>query len=154
VVDLDDLLPRLRTPADHRDLVHDPRTGPEVLRVLAGSPYPFVRSAVAACPRADAAALAAVPTDDLDRWTRNEVLLAIARHPNADRAVLLSVLDRTSALLGRPGERPFAAAMALARRTELGAEEVLALTRRPGASSRMTRGVRRMLSERGAMASQ
>jgi hypothetical protein len=44
------------------------------------------------------------------------VLAAIARHPNADRPVLLSVLSHTRALLGQPDERPFAAALALAQR--------------------------------------
>ena len=140
---LDDLLPRARTPVDYLNVVTDPRLDQDGLRALATSPYPFVRHAVAACPRSDAATLAAVVTEDLDRWTRNSVLAAIAGHPNADRSVLLTILDRTRVLLGRPDERPFAAAIALARRPELNPAEILGLVDQPYSSRRMARGVRR-----------
>ncbi len=146
MVDIDDLLPRERTPADYLRLVNDPRIDQEGLRTLAISTYSFVRRAVAACPRADATTLGAVPIDGLDRWSRNFVLMTIARHPHADRSVLLEVLRQTSALLNRPDERPFAAALALARRPELSADEVLDLTRQPYASKRMAGGVRRILA--------
>jgi hypothetical protein len=66
VAGIDELLPRARTPADYLNLVTDPRLDQAGLRTLAASPYPFVRRAVAKCPRADATTLAAVVTDDLD----------------------------------------------------------------------------------------
>jgi hypothetical protein len=148
VAGIDDLLPRARTPADYRNLVTDPRLGQEGLRTLASSPYPFVRYAVATCPRADSRTLAAVLTDDLDRWTHYSVLAAIARHPNADRPVLLTILSRTRDLLSQLDERPFAAALALARRPELSTAEILDLVDRPNSSRRMARGVRRALADR------
>ena len=148
---IDDLLPRARTPLDYLNVVADPRLGQEGLRTLAASPYPFVRRAVARCPRSDPATLAAVVIDELDRWTRNSVLAAIAGHPNADRRVLLTILSRTRALLAQPDERPFAAALALAQRSELSPAEVLDLVGQPNSSRRMARGIRRRLSERHAV---
>ncbi|WP_372450951.1 hypothetical protein [Actinoplanes flavus] len=148
VVDIYELLPRERTPVDYRNLVSDPRIDQDGLRQLGQNPFPFVRSAVARSPIANAATLAAVSLDGLDRWTRNSILIAIARHPNADRSTLLGVLIETRALLNQPNERPFAAALALARRAELSESEVLGLIEQPNASRRMARGVRRALAER------
>lgn len=116
--------------------------------MLARSPYSFVRNAVAKSPRADATTLAAISLEGLDTWTRNSVLAAIARHRNADRAVLLTVLEETRSLLNQPGTRPFAAALALARRPELSETELLDLISQPNASRRMARGVRRALADR------
>ncbi|MDR7274982.1 hypothetical protein [Catenuloplanes atrovinosus] len=62
---IDDLLPRARTPPHYRELVSDPRADQDVPRELVAGPYPFVRTAVAACPRADARTLAAVTLDGL-----------------------------------------------------------------------------------------
>lgn len=148
VVDIYELLPRERTPVDYRNLVSDPRIDQEGLRQLGQNPFPFVRSAVARSPLPDATTLAAVSLDGLDRWTRNSILIAIARHHNADRSTLLWVLRETCALLNQPDGRPFAAALALARSTELSEIEVLDLIDQPNASRRMARGVRRALAER------
>jgi hypothetical protein len=148
VAGIDELLPRARTPVDYLNVVTDPRLDQAGLRALGASPYPFVRHAVPTCPRADPATLAAVVTDDLNRWTRNSILAAIARHPNADRPVLLTILHRTRALLDRPDERPFAAALALAQRPELSPTEILDLVDRRHSSRRMARGVRRVLGDR------
>ena len=63
---------------------------------------------------------------------------------------MLRVLQETVALLNQANARPYAAALALARRGELHADEVLVLTRQPGASRRMRRGVRRNLAARTA----
>ncbi|MEU8656275.1 hypothetical protein [Actinoplanes philippinensis] len=143
---INDLLPRERTPADYLRLVDDPRAGQETLRALAVSPYNFVRSAVADSPRADASTMAAIPLADLDPWTRNHILAAIAHHPNADRSTLLQTLHTVAELLEQPGERPYAAALSLARRPELTAAEVLTLAARRNASRRMIRGLRRALA--------
>ncbi|MBB4748986.1 hypothetical protein [Actinoplanes lobatus] len=148
MVDIYELLPRERSPVDYRNLVSDPRIDQEGLRQLGQNPFPFVRSAVARSPLADATTLAAVSLDGLDRWTRNSILISIARHHNADRSTLLGVLRKTCALLNQPDERPFAAALALARRTELSEIEVLDLIDQPNASRRMARGVRRALAGR------
>lgn len=148
VADIDELLPRSRSPRDYLDLVADPRIGQAVLRALATSPYSFVRQAVAEHPLAEAGTLSALPTDDLDRWDRNRLVATIAQHPNADRAVLLGVLAETLMLLRLPDVRPYACALALAERPELEPFEVSALNDQPGASRRMRRGVRRRLAMR------
>ena len=119
MVNINELLPRSRSPRDYLDLVTDPRTDQDVLRVLATSPYSFVRQAVAEHPLADARTLASLPTDDLDRWDRYHLLATIARHPNTDRMVLCQVLRDTLALLQQRDARPYAAALALAQRPEL-----------------------------------
>ncbi|MEU4621742.1 hypothetical protein AB0G04_17430 [Actinoplanes sp. NPDC023801] len=144
----DDLLPPARSPADYLALVGDPRAGQDILRLLAASPYNFVRSAVADSPRADAATLATIRVDDLNCWTRNHILAATARHPNADRSTLLRVLRETRSSLNRPGERPYAAALALARRPELTVQEIETLATCRNASRRMVRGLRRGLALR------
>lgn len=148
VVGVEDLLPRSRTPRDYLDLVADPRIDREGLRALASSPYSFVRRAIAENLQADAATLAELLTSEPGRWDRNYLLATIAGHPHADRAVLLQVLRETVSLLNQPNARPYAAALALAQRSELDAGEVLVLTCQPGASRRMRRGVRRRLAAR------
>jgi hypothetical protein len=148
VVDIENLLPHSRTPRDYLDLVTDPRIDQEGLRALASSPYPFVRRAVADHRQTDAATLAELLASALSRWEQNYLLKAVAGHPHADRAVLLRVLQETTALLNQPDARPYAAALALARRNELHADEVLVLARQPGASRRMRRGLRRRLAAR------
>jgi hypothetical protein len=52
------------------------------------------------------------------------------------------------ALLRQPDGRPHAAALALARRSELAPEETLTLAEQPGASRRMRRGLGRNLAGR------
>jgi hypothetical protein len=148
VVDIDELLPGSRSPRDYLNLVTDPRADQAVLRTLAASPYSFVRKAVAEHPHADAQTLAALPTEDLSRWSRNHLLVTIARHPNADRTVLLRVLGETRMLLKQPDGRPYAAALALAQRPELDLAEILTLADQPNASRRMRRGLRRNLAAR------
>jgi hypothetical protein len=148
VVDIDALLPRTRSPKDYLDLVTDPRVDQDGLRALAHTPYPFVRRAVAEDGRTDAATLTELINSDFDQWSRNYVLRLVAQHPNADRDVLLKVLQQTEALLRTPDARPYAAAIALAGRPELKPHEVNRLQRLPGASRRMRRGVRHSLSAR------
>lgn len=141
-MDLDALLPRSRTPRDYLDAATDPRLDLAGLRELAGSPYSFVRLAVARQPRADAAVLAELLTEPLDPWDANHLYRLVAEHPNADRAVLLRVLARTEDLL-RSGSRPYGAAIALAARPELSPDEVDRLRHLPGASPRLRRGLTR-----------
>jgi hypothetical protein len=148
VVEINELLPRSRSPRDYLDLITDPRIDPDVLRLLAASPYSFVRQAVAGHPLADARTLAALSTEDLDRWDRNQLLATIARHPNADRVVLLRVLRETLVLLQQPDTRPYGSVLALAQRTELNPDEILVLVDQPGASRRMRHGLRRRLAMR------
>ncbi|BCB88702.1 hypothetical protein [Phytohabitans suffuscus] len=149
MVDIDELLPRSRSPRDYLNLVADPRADQEVLRALAAGPYSFVRKVVAQHLLADAQTLAVpLPTEDLDRWDRCHVLASIACHPNADRTVLRRVLRETLALLREPDGRPYAAALALARRPELDPEEILIFAEQQGASRRMRRGLLRNLAAR------
>ncbi|MFD0746093.1 hypothetical protein ACFQ1L_32785 [Phytohabitans flavus] len=149
MADIDELLPRARSPRDYLNLVTDPRVDQEVLRGLAASPYPFVRKAVAAHPLADAQILTALlRTEDLDRWDRCYLLATVAHHPNADRTVLLRVVRQTLALLRQPNGRPYATALALAQRPELDPAEILILAKQQGASHRMRRGLLRNLAAR------
>jgi hypothetical protein len=83
-----------------------------------------------------------------DRWPRNCLMRVVAQHPEADRAVLLKVLQEITALLRQLDARPYAAAIALASRPELDPHEVRRLQRLPGASRRMGRGVERTLARR------
>jgi hypothetical protein len=132
VVDIEALLPHARTPRDYLDLVSDPRVGQDGLRVLAQSPYSFVRLAVAKDVRADATTLTELLAGEFNRWDRNHLLRLVAQHPQADRGVLLKVLEEIT-LAGRP---------------ELEAHEVRRLQRLPGASRRMRRGIERALAQR------
>jgi hypothetical protein len=72
----------------------------------------------------------------------------IARHPNARPDGAAAVLRETLALLREPDGRPYAAALALARRPELDPEEILILAEQQGASRRMRRGLLRNLAAR------
>ncbi|BCJ39036.1 hypothetical protein Athai_65390 [Actinocatenispora thailandica] len=147
-MDIEELLPHTRTPRDYLDLVADPRLDRDALRVLARSPYSFVRRAVAQDPRTDAVALTELLVGEFDTWEHNCLLRLVAQHPRADRAVLLTVLTDTADLLNQPDARPYAAAIALAGRPELEPHEVRLVQRQPGASRRMRRGVERALARR------
>ncbi|MFI7493087.1 hypothetical protein ACIBXA_32435 [Micromonospora echinaurantiaca] len=147
-MDIDALLPRARAPRDYLDLVADPRIDQNGLHALARSPYSFVRLAVAKDIRTSAATLTELLAGEFDQWDRNHLLRVIAQHPQADRGVLLTVLQETEVLLRQANTRPYAAAIALASRQELGPHEVRRLGGLPGASRRMRRGVERALARR------
>lgn len=146
-VDLDDLLPAPRSPADYLRVVDDPRLNDSGLGVLAGSPYSFVRLAVARNQRATAAHLLRLLDGEYTDWDYNAVLMLVARHAGAGRPVLLAVLGRSTELL-RAGARPYAAVLALAERPELRPEEIRPLGGLAGASRRMRRGLDRALAAR------
>ncbi|HEX5594706.1 MAG TPA: hypothetical protein VFX61_01595 [Micromonosporaceae bacterium] len=148
VVDIDALLPHVRTPRDYLDLVANPRIDQDGLHTLARSPYSFVRLAVAKDIRTSAATLIELLASEFDQWDRNYLLRLVAQHPEADRGVLLKVLQQTEVLLRQPDIRPYAAAIALANRQELELHEVRRLHHLPGASRRMRRGVERALAQR------
>ncbi|MFI1994704.1 hypothetical protein [Actinoplanes sp. NPDC020271] len=150
MVDIYELLPRERTPGHYRDLALDPRIDQEGLRTLAVSGFPFVRAAVAGNPRADARTLATIRLDDLDKYTRNGLLTTLARHQNADRALLLDLLRWAVWLLNQPNTRPYSLMLTLAGRAELSRAEVLTVTKQPNSSRRMSNRVARALDERGS----
>ncbi|MBN1170683.1 MAG: hypothetical protein JXA67_00745 [Micromonosporaceae bacterium] len=83
-------------------------------------------------------------------WNRYRLLHIVAGHPNADRRTLLVALDAVLTLLAEPDGRPYAAALALAKRPELTADEIRRTLDAPGASRRMRSGVRRRLAARRA----
>ncbi|WP_433265575.1 hypothetical protein ACQPWR_00510 [Micromonospora vinacea] len=147
-MDIDALLPRARTPQDYLDLVADPRIDRDGLHALARSPYSFVRLAVAKDSRTGGATLTELIGGEFSHWDRNYLLRLVAQHPQADRGVLLKVLQETEVLLRKADTRPYAAAIALASRQELEPHEVRRLYGLPGASRRMRRGVRRALARR------
>ena len=146
-MDLDDLLPAARSPADYMRVVDDPRLNYSGLGVLAGSPYSFVRLAVARHQQARAAHLLRLLDGEYTDWDYNAVLLLVARHVGADRPVLLAVLGRAAELL-RAGARPYAEVLALAARPELRLEEIRPLGGLAGASRRLRRGLDRALAAR------
>ncbi|MCT2279062.1 hypothetical protein M3G91_15700 [Micromonospora chalcea] len=147
-MDIDALLPRARTPRDYLDVVTDPRIDQDGLHALAQSPYSFVRLAVAMDIRTSTATLVELLAGKFDHWDRNHLLQLVAQHPQADRGVLLKVLQETEVLLGMADTRPYAAAIVLASRQELEPHEVRRLKCLPGASRRMRRGVERALARR------
>jgi hypothetical protein len=118
------------------------------LTALARSPYSFVRLAVAQHPNANADTLAELVTSDITGWNRNHLLALVAKHPRADRRVLLATVDAVAAALSGSDERPYAAALALAERIELEPSEVRRLSWLPSASRRMRRGLERNLARR------
>ncbi|WP_290856301.1 hypothetical protein [Hamadaea sp.] len=143
----------LHSPAEYQDLAHDPETGDEVLRALADSPYSFVWTALAANPNTPRDVLARLCGQRSGIWNDNQLLLLIALHPHADRAVLLEVLDQLRAKLAKRESRPYAAVLAMADRVEIDPAEIWDLGRTPGASARMRRGLRRRIADRSARGS-
>ncbi|MFF4345442.1 hypothetical protein ACFY00_36725 [Kitasatospora sp. NPDC001540] len=142
----------VREPGYYRDLANA-SSDPAVLHELARCPYPFVQHAVAANPCTPPAALAELAVlcgrapGARAPWNDNRLLLLLARHPAADRAVLSAAVDAAAARL-TARTRPYRAVLALAERPELRTEELLALARLPGASARLRGGLRRALAAR------
>jgi hypothetical protein len=151
-VDIEATMRALHSPVDYRDLASSPHTSDPVLRALADCPYPFVWAALAANPRTPADVLARLSEQHSSTWNDNRLLLLLARHPNADRNVLLKVLGelKTRLAIGRP----YAAVLALAGRAEIDPDEVRLLGILPGASARMRRGLERRIAERHGTAAQ
>ena len=138
----------LHTPADYLRAASDPGAGEDMLRRLAQSPYPFVWQALASNPHTPTGTLNELRSRHDSTWNDNRLLALIARHHNADRTVLLSVLNAVGVKLGTPDDRPFAAALALADRPELTTTEVERLGTLPGASARLRQALRRRLEQR------
>ncbi|GLZ78127.1 hypothetical protein Afil01_29340 [Actinorhabdospora filicis] len=135
----------LHGPKDYLELARAPGTPPEELARLAAADFPFVWRALAERPDLSTELLRSLARRPAAGWNGACLLGLIARHPNADREALLIVLAATADLLGR-GERPYAVALALARRIELPAGEVSVLGGLAGASRRFRRGLRRALA--------
>ncbi|GAA3981146.1 hypothetical protein GCM10023085_74350 [Actinomadura viridis] len=139
---------RLHSPADYLALARAPETGADLLRHLAGSPYSFVWQAVAVHPNTPPDVLLRLCSQRDSAWNDNRLLALIAGHPRAGRDVLLAVLGEVTARLGTPGNRPYAAGLRLAERTELEPDEILPLAALPGASRRFRKGLRARLARR------
>jgi hypothetical protein len=154
VVDAEATMRTLHSPADYRDLASSPDTTDPVLRALADCPYPFVWEALAANPRTPADVLARLSAQYSSTWNDNRLLLLLARHPHADRSVLLKVLGELKTRLAVSQSRPYAAVLALAGRVDIDPEEVRILGILPGASARMRRGLERRIAERHDTAAQ
>ncbi|MGW3007725.1 hypothetical protein ACWC9R_02655 [Streptomyces sp. NPDC001219] len=132
----------VHTPADYLELARV-ESDSAVLHQLARCPYPFVWHALAANPSTAPGTLLELSTVQDSAWNDNRLLRLLAEHPRADRTVLRAVRDAVAAKLAE-GERPYAAVLALAGRTELAAAEVRQLGALRGASARL----RRQLDER------
>ncbi|MFJ2026629.1 hypothetical protein ACIODW_22885 [Streptomyces sp. NPDC087897] len=125
----------VHTPADHLELARAENDS-AVLHRLARCPYPFVWQALAANPCTAPGTLLELSTAQDSVWNDNRLLHLLAEHPGADYTVLRAVRDAVAAKLAA-GERPYAAVLALAGRTELAAEEVRQLGTLGGASARL-----------------
>ncbi|MEU5682868.1 hypothetical protein DEJ48_05305 [Streptomyces venezuelae] len=134
------------TPADHLALARA-ADDTAVLHRLAQCPYPFVWQALAANPATAPDTLLELSTAGDSGWNDNRLLCLLAVHPRADRAVLRAVRDAVAVKLAE-GERPYAAALALAERPELAAEEVRQLAGLRGASARLRGRIERSLAGR------
>ncbi|WP_221640219.1 hypothetical protein [Actinoallomurus bryophytorum] len=119
-----------------------------MLRHLARCPYPFGWQALARNPRTPAYLLGELCSRRDSTWNGNRLLRLVVEHPNADRAVLLGVLDELGNRLRTSTSRPYAAVLLLAGRPELMPDEVRHLAALPGASARMRGGLRRRLARR------
>ncbi|MEU1487510.1 hypothetical protein [Streptomyces sp. NPDC005752] len=125
----------VHTPADYLELAHA-EDDSAVLHRLARCPYPFVWQALAVNPSTAPSTLLELSTARDSAWNDNRLLRLLAEHPGADHTVLRAVRDAVAAKLA-DGERPYAAVLALAGRTELAAAEVRQLGTLRGASARL-----------------
>ncbi|WP_123814901.1 hypothetical protein [Myceligenerans xiligouense] len=119
------------------------------LHELARCPYPFVWHALAERADVTPEVLAMIVHRSDSVWNDNALLAGIAASPQADRQVLLAVLDRVLRLLA-DGERPYAAGLALAGRAELTDDDASRLLAAPGGSRRFRTGARMRLMARTA----
>ncbi|MFH8470720.1 hypothetical protein [Streptomyces sp. NPDC017991] len=136
----------MHTPADYLEPARTENDS-AVLHRLARSPYPFVWQALAANPSTPPGTLLELSTAQDNAWNDNRLLRLLAQHPSADRSVLRAVRDAVAAKLAG-GERPYAAVLALAERTELAAAEVRQLGALRGASARLRSRLDRQLQLR------
>lgn len=134
------------TPADYLALARAERDS-LVLQRLAKSPYPFVWQALATNPHTPPEALQELSAARDSVWNDNKLLRLLADHPSANLVVLRAVLEAVAAKLDE-GERPYAAALALADRLELEVDEVRKLGTLRGASARLRRLLNLRLSAR------
>ncbi|MEU9139339.1 hypothetical protein AB0D33_25840 [Streptomyces sp. NPDC048404] len=123
------------TPADYLELARA-ESDSSALHRLARCPYPFVWHALAANPRTAPETLLELSMARDSSWNDNRLLRLLAEHPRADHTVLRAVRDAVAAKLAE-SERPYAAVLALAGRSELAAEEVRRLGTLHGASARL-----------------
>ncbi|KDN82509.1 hypothetical protein [Kitasatospora cheerisanensis] len=135
------------TPADRLAEARE-SSDPAALRALTATGYAFVDQALAVNPHTPPDALAVLAGARHSVWNDNCLLGLLAEHPAADGAVLHAVLAAVAERLAA-GERPYTAALALARRPELPADGVRALGRTAGASARLRRRLARALDGRG-----
>ncbi|MCT2546781.1 MULTISPECIES: hypothetical protein [Streptomyces] len=134
------------TPADYLALARAERDS-LVLQRLAKSPYPFVWQALATNPHTPPEALQELSAARDSVWNDNKLLHLLAGHPSANPVVLRAVLEAVAAKLDE-GERPYAAALALADRLELEVDEVKKLGTLRGASARLRHLLNLRLSAR------
>ncbi|WEB43744.1 hypothetical protein MOV08_33690 [Streptomyces yunnanensis] len=136
----------MRTPADYLELART-EDDSTALHRLAQCPYPFVWHALAVNPRTAPETLVELSAAHDSTWNDNKLLCLLAEHPGADLMVLRAVRDVVAAKLTE-GERPYAAVLALAARTELATEEVRRLGTLRGASARLRTRLGRRLALR------
>ncbi|WP_367048528.1 hypothetical protein [Streptomyces sp. Je 1-332] len=125
----------MHTPGDYLERARTENDSAALHR-LAQCQYPFVWQALATNPATPPGTLLELSKAHDSAWNDNRLLRLLAEHPNADHSVLRAVRDAVAAKLAE-GERPYAAVLALAGRTELTAAEVQQLGALRGASARL-----------------
>ncbi|MFI9163231.1 hypothetical protein [Kitasatospora aureofaciens] len=139
-------LRHLHDGADYRRLA-ERTSDPDVLRRLARAEYPFVWHAIARNAAAPADLLVPLAARRHSTWNDNCLLQLVAAHPALTAADLDGLVPLLAARL-REGDRPYAAVLELARRSELPAERLNWLGHLPGASTHLRRGIARALAAR------
>ncbi|WP_051826804.1 hypothetical protein [Kitasatospora aureofaciens] len=139
-------LRHLHDGGDYRRLA-ERTSDPDVLRRLARAEYPFVWHAIARNAAAPADLLVPLAARRNSTWNDNCLLQLVVAHP-ALTAADLDVLVPLLAVRLREGDRPYAAVLELARRSELPAERLNWLGHLPGASIHLRRGIARALAAR------
>ena len=103
-------------PRDYLELARSAEATPEELRELAGSPYSFVRQAVAEHPATPSEALTLLLPTDPEGWNDFTLLATVARHPASEEALLREIARRVPLRLlreDRDAQRVFEAGIAL-----------------------------------------
>ncbi len=119
-----------------------------ILSMTAAFDDPELWLGLAADPNTAPEVLTELVTKRSSKAVEYRVLELVASNPASNRRVLYWVLTELRARLGRPGERPNAAALALMMRPECDPMDALALGALPGASARFHNQLRKRREQR------
>lgn len=141
-----EVLQHLHHAGDYRSLAVR-TSNPDVLRRLAWGEYPFVWHEIARNAAAPIDLLVSLSVRRNTTWNDNCLLKLVAAHPALTGEALDGLVDLVAVRL-REGDRPYGAAVELARRPELPVERLNWLGHQPGASANLRRRITRALAAR------